>query len=541
MSTAQDLFPTRVLRLAEGDGLESLEALLPVSPKAINQHIEGQSPPTRGMTPEEIAKLLSDPFATLVLRKGVFPTNLTGLLAALDKHNATAKGLPEQSSFLIAEGGQIRFKAGLDKGGSRLLTVRGRNNSPELMISTLVPPGVDPRSPALLNEVIAWDPLNQTLHFYQRQAGAWFWCGQSDMALVAPTRGKGPFDSHVNGYVVMKEFQTPWVHWHGPGLGISETAYAPNDPLVTDPLFVNKDHALNFENQVIRPLAERWNQARFVKARKAQRVVNLDQYFRQILDSSSANLISTHKEWSQIATGNDLDDIPPSFFVDTASLIEVVGVAATLPRLVMTRVRYRKLVTTHKLRVIGGGVNLPGDVPFCFTVPERAHEDVLALKILVDNAVLSPRLAAALLMIDFTNPVTSPPRRALLKHLPPSAGLTPATNLDKTLVAAITKAAPTTKTGSPERRFVANWELGPDAWRQNYGGRIEAYLAAVAARLATDTGADDIFRLAESRRREFAKRPLAEFKLTLPQATAIPEGAPVLEMSETAAVAPRAN
>lgn len=541
MSTAQDLFPTRVLRLAEGDGLESLEALPPVSPKTINQHIVGQSPPTRGMTAEEIAKLLNDPFATLVLRRGVFPKSLSELLVALDRHNATAKGLPEQSSFLVAEGGQIRFKADLDKGGSRLLTVRGRNSTPELMISTLVPPGVDPRSPALLNEVIAWDPLNQTLHFYQRQAGAWFWCGQSDMALVAPTRGKGPFDSHVNGYVVMKEFQTPWVHWHGPGLGISETAYAPNDPMVADPLFINKDHALNFETQVIRPLAERWNRARFVKARKAQRVVNLDQYFRQILDSSTANLISTHKEWSQIATAGDLDDIPPSFFIDTASLIEVLGVAASVPRLVMTRVRYRKLVTKHKLRVIGNGVNIAGDVPFCFTVPERAHEDILALKILVDNNFLSPRLAAALLMIDFTNPVTSSRRRALLKHVPPSAGLTPATTLDKTLVAAITKAAPTTRTGSPERQFVAHWDLGPDAWRQSFGARIETYLAAVAARLNSDVGADEIFRLAESRRREFAKRPLAEFKLTLPQATAIPETTPPLEMIETAAVQARTS
>ena len=541
MAAAHDFFPSRVLRLASLESLESLEAIIPVAADRINQHIQGQDPPTRGMTDEEITRLLNDPLASLVLRKGVFPRSLAELLEALDAQNTSATGVPEQSSFLIAEGGQIRFKAGLDKGGSRLLTVRVRNNAAELMISTLVPPGVDPRSPGLLNEVIAWDPINSTFHFYQRQEGMWFWCGQSDMALVAPTRGQGPFDSHVNGYIVMKELQTPWVHWHGPGLGISETAYAPNDPLLRDPLFINKDNALNFETRVVRPLADRWNEARFAKARTGKRIINLDQYFRQILDSSSANLISTHKEWSQITRDRDLDDIPPSFFVDTASLIEVAGIPADLPRLVMTRQRYRGLVTKHKLRVIGGSVNVAGDVPFCFTVPERALEDVLPLKILIDKGVLSARLAAALLMIDFSNPVTSPLRRALLKYVPAAAGFSAAASLDRTLVAAIKKAAPTTPSGSPEKLFVANWDLGPDAWRDAYADRIERYLAAVAARLASDEGADDIFRLAESRRREFAKRPLAEFKLSLPQATGISESAPPLAMTETATVLARAN
>jgi hypothetical protein len=68
-----------------------------------------------------------------------------------------------------------------------------------MVISALVPPGASPRLSELLVEVIAWDPQNRTFHYYQRQAGTWFWCGQSDMALVEPTAGKGPFDSHASG------------------------------------------------------------------------------------------------------------------------------------------------------------------------------------------------------------------------------------------------------------------------------------------------------------------------------------------------------
>ena len=44
-----------------------------------------------------------------------------------------------------------------------------------------------------------------------------------------------------------------------------------------------------------------------------------------------------------------------------------------------------------------------------------------------------------------------------------------------------------------------------------------------------------IFELAESRRREFRTRPLAEFRLTTP-VTSIPEGAPLLEFSEDGSI-----
>ena len=40
------------------------------------------------------------------------------------------------------------------------------------------------------------------------------------------------------------------MHWHGPDLQITETAYAPDDPLVSDALLITKDFAFNFEEQV---------------------------------------------------------------------------------------------------------------------------------------------------------------------------------------------------------------------------------------------------------------------------------------------------
>lgn len=537
MSDEERAFPTRLLRMGTREAVGAEAAA--VDPERINQHILGLPDQPRVMTDEEAAELLNDPFGVLVLRAGIFPSNLDELLAAFDTHNNSGEsGVPGQKSYLISEGGQIRFAAGADKGGSRLLIVRfSASNTPEVMLSTLLPAGVSPRRDNILLEVLGWDPVNQTLHFYQRQNGAWFWCGQSDMALDDATRGHGPFDSHVNGYPLMKELKSPWVHWHGPGLGISETSYAPDDPLVTDPLFMGKDHALNFEREVMRPLADRWNAARFAKAQAASEVMTLP-WLRQVLDSSSVNLISTHKEWSQIDSSGDLDDLPPTFFFDQDCLQSVeIGLQVNVPPLVLSRERYQALVSQHDLRVRGEGIDQPGDVPFCFTVPERALEDVLVTRELIRSGAMSARLAACLLMVDVANPIFSASRASLLEHLPSAIGFGAGGTLDDTFVPNLEAAASTGHAAATE--FVANWQLGPDAWRGTFVQRLESFLAAVIARLATDEGADDVFRLAESRRREFRQRPLAEFGLSLPQAVAIPEDAPALRMALDGTVVPK--
>jgi len=541
MTEQEQAFPSRLLKLTPDDGLE--RAASPrIDPKKINQHIEGE-PQGRGvMSDEDVEQLLKDPFATLVLRRGRFPEDLMEILEAFDEQNDADDAVPDQSTFLVSEGGQIPFAPGVDKGGTRLITVRSRAGSPEVMIQTLLPPGLPPSDKRVLNEVIAWDPENRTLHFYQRQAGAWFWCGQSDMALVKPTRGKGPFDSHVNGYVVMKELKTPWVHWHGPGLRINEDAFAADDPLVADPLFRGRDHALNFEVDVIRPLVDRWNNARFDEAIEGAQVADLHGLMRQVVESTSANLISTHAEWSQVSEGNgvDLDDLPPTFFFDMDCLVSALRLPVSVPPLRMDGARYKALVDKYDLRVRGEGVDQAGDVPFCFTVPERALEDVVVLRGLLDRGVLSPRLAACLLMVDFANPVGSRGRARLLRHVPASAAVD-AQALDVAVSKAILAAAADDGDDTPEAEFAAHWELGPTAWEDAFADRIEAFLAKVVAKLDDADGCDEVFRLAESRRRDFRKRRLAEFGLSLPQAVAIAEDEPRLDMTEGADIVERAK
>src|SRR5919106_92622 len=116
MTTSQEeRFPSRLLRVtqleAQGDPPEP-------DPQRINQHIQGQVNGRRVMTEDEVAQVLNDPFATLVLRRGRFPRHLGELLEALDEHNTSPDGLPEQETYLVSEGGQIPFQPGFDKGGT---------------------------------------------------------------------------------------------------------------------------------------------------------------------------------------------------------------------------------------------------------------------------------------------------------------------------------------------------------------------------------------------------------------------------------------
>ena len=91
-------------------------------------------------------------------------------------------------------------------------------------------------------QVIGWDGTSGHFNFYERRYGAWVWAGDSRNALDPKSRGKGPFDSHVNGGLVMKELKAPWAHWKSqsadqlPGI-------APDDPLRGEDVFQRAEGA----------------------------------------------------------------------------------------------------------------------------------------------------------------------------------------------------------------------------------------------------------------------------------------------------------
>ncbi|NJM79421.1 MAG: hypothetical protein HC854_07075 [Flavobacterium sp.] len=89
--------------------------------------------------------------------------------------------------------------------------------------------------------------------------------------------------------------------------------------------------------------------------------------------------------------------------------------------------------------------------------------------------------------------------------------------------------------GTSEFLFLSNYNLHDDSWQSEFEKRIENYFFKLHNLLETKEGFYQITRLAESRRREFRKTDLAEFRLTTP-ITNIPETAELLQMTEEATV-----
>jgi hypothetical protein len=515
-------YPYRYPRIE--DGLEADEPEIPpLEAGKLYSFVLGLDPTPRIMPADEIDTSLRDPFATLLLKRGNFPMTLRELLSALDAVSNEPDGLPEQKCFFAADGGQIGWTPETAAANRlfRFVIVRSRGGDVRLMISASTV--ID--SPTQFIQLIAWDPSNAAYNFYERRGGTWLWAGNSRHALAPGTRGEGPFDSHVNGSMVMKELRQPWCNWHSMSASIQSNVLAPNDPLHTEPLFINRVSAHELENGVVRPGIERWNRARLQAAISADGTLLTDvpYFLRQVLEATTVNLASSSQPSEQVTHEGTLT-LPTTFFLNVEALLDYIGLA---PQIAPVRVPgrfYLESLERYEFRLTDGSFSQRGDTFFAFLVPEPAFEDLNVLWLLLRERIISKRFAACLLMVDFHNPVFSRPRKSLMDYVPETARLFAAvtgdqqvkSDLQDQIVAAIEAKEPNLAADSPEMHFLANWRLPEADWKRTFEARIEAYFNNLHQMASTEEGFDGWVRLAESRRREFRRHPLAEFRLTTP-------------------------
>jgi hypothetical protein len=525
----QDSFPTRQYAYSSGARLGFAgQAPRPLVSGSIYRFLLGKDREPLLLSPESFADEFHDPLAALVLagRKPV-PVTLRSLLAGLDAHNADALGLPVQNSFVVADGGQIPWSPETATLQRQLRFVITRAKQPGMPADLFISTSAMFDSTTTFLQVIGWDPVLNAYRFYDRRDGAWIFAGSSWDALVAPTRGKGPFDSHVNGALNMKELKIPWQNWHSEAAGIKDDVLDPADPLRTEQLWTARSPAEEFERTFIRPGIARWMQARFVACIDGRRIIRLPEFMRHALETTTVNLTSSVTENRQLA---DLEHftLPLTFFFNSDALLNTVGLEPDIRVPQVDAGLYRECLKKFAVEITDGSFRFPGDTHFVFLVPEAAFEDLVVLGSLISAPVVSLKLAACLLMVDFSNPGFSSRRAVLMKYVPASAGIGQSDLTE--FVAAVERASETLSPGTPEAEFLSNWRLPDDEWQHAFARRIEGFMAHVDERLKSATGFTDIFRLAESRRREFRRRPLAEFRLTMP-VTNIPESAALLELT----------
>ncbi len=384
-----------------------------LQPDAVHRLVVGEDQALRVLTADEAAAELGDPFATTLLLQGRFPRSAGEVLTQLAEVAGADDPLAKAQFFLVGEGSQIAFTpetASVVRRLRFLVALGAGPEGPDILISSFSPDEGEV-------ELMAWDRVRGGFNYYQTvgQSSAWVFAGNSRHALSAPTEGKGPFESHTSGNFLMKELRSPWIHWDSPAAAIQPSAMAEDDPLRGHPWFAQKElgGALALETSVARPSVVRWSRARFDAMAAAGTVQNPARVLRQLLETPTVNLISSHTE-SRNASGGTVE-LPQTFFVDSETLTEVLGLAPP-PGWAVSGAIYEQSLASFGVRVTDGeSFEQPGDTHFAFCVPERAFEDTQPVRDGLRIGLLTPRLAACLLMTDFANPIFSVRRAALMR------------------------------------------------------------------------------------------------------------------------------
>jgi hypothetical protein len=493
----------------------------------IHRFILGSDDLPHKLSQQEATQQLGDRFAQLVLLKGVFPSTAGKVLDDIEQAVPSDNPLRTRQFFLVGEDTQIAPIPGvrLSRFLRFVVTVGKGPVGPDIILSAS---GPDHET----IELMAWDLEAGGFNFYRTvgASSAWVFAGNSRHALTAPTRDNGPFESHKNGHFLMKELKFPWVHWISPAAGKVPSVFA-EAPLHGNPWVAKLEPfgAYVLEEGVAIPAIQRWTKARLKALVSGNSEETPRRVLEQVLSTVTVNLASSKTSSEAAATGAEPRvDLPKTFFVDSDAL-EVLGLASPPQPFVSSSV-YTESLRSFEVRLTDGkGFERPGDTHFAFVVPERAFEDTDTLRQAIEREILSRRLAACLLMVDFPNPIFSKKRQRLLEHVPDIA-FEETDDFSQTVADAIRSTTAATEPGTPEHEFAQLWDAGQN-FEDRFNELLQNYYTAFAQRLATQEGFDSYMRLAESRRNvvrgtppDFDDRmPIAESPLLFSRAN-IPSG-----------------
>ncbi|KXX82080.1 hypothetical protein MMYC01_201566 [Madurella mycetomatis] len=365
-----------------------------------------------------------------------------------------------------------------------------------------VPPASDPTnvdSPLSSLQVASYSHELGVFHFYNRErvsaAGSrarWLFFGSSTDAFAGDTQGLGVFCGHPNGGIIMKEFENPWVHWH------------------TDqhPLRIPDGHPLNSYDALKH---------------------NTSFNFGSGKDMATI-VLKGNRAWFDKRMKLDFGDLWPQ---------EDDLLVASIPYDTYDKARRELgLRTLHEFgKDFGSPRNPAGDreaqAPWKVLVP--GIEDVEGVKRIIKSKLLSEKEVAALLMVDFWNPIFSWRRAQLMRYIPSTARWDGTKyTLGTGLTRAIRAAAAAKPDGSPEAEYVQLLDAQGD-FSVNFSDKLIAFIAQVNKGLKDSRHSKDsvknCLRVAESKRRIFRPspwlnlpaHPLAEFNMALPYATSMPD------------------
>ncbi len=439
----------------------------------------------RPMTTDELAKL-NDPIAAFALAGAECPTNFKEITAKLKKTDTA--GCPGGAgSAAPAPSGSGGSSGGSDGGPGSAPPVKGNDTAGistrfvsetsqvegkgdsyravvarqcggrqdhELLIS-LFGIGADGALPDDF-ETIGKDKVTGVFNFYARENNTWKFFGNSlDLIgdgydcnangactpkAAAKARCAG---CHVGGGLVMKELNSPWVHWEGdtqtPGLG---TLFAANPSLLG-----SRGSGVDMESKV-----SGGNTGYVAKRIEFLKTKGVAEVLRPLFCTLDINLQSAGGTGVPSSIRNDalLDPAWQSFDSPPINAADYTALVA----------QFRQRIASNGGAPLKDATGKPvDDTFFKFTFPKRSELDGLYVQQLVAQKIIDDDFAKDVLSVDFTRPIFSASRCGLLKFAPTLAAekMTPDAIRDGF------KAALAADSSAPGKQLAANLAAVGDA------------------------------------------------------------------------------
>lgn len=524
------------------------------------------------LQPSEVAAELHDDFAELLLKKNIFPSAPTDVVDAIRQADPTLGQMDRQKSYVLGEGADIPVSAAIPREAERNLryVVTWEDGIDRLILLSAAA-----NQPGFL-AVISWDPVKKRFNFYNFEGTprVWTWTGDSSWSRVPAAAGQGCFDCHHNGSVIMKELERSWNNWHSE-LASIDPGVVPA-AIAADPLFQQRKSAGNLES-TIKSGVGRLYQAWLPTSGDVACVPDL---LRHLTLNTTINLRSS------LVKSREADDItiPSDFFLADDILRNTLQLSYAFPSGVkIRRETYDAFIKDHHFRLVQDSrtpYEREGATHFALFGPAPSFEDRTATRLMTQKNIVSAKFAASVLMVDFQNPVFSAKRASLQKYAEQIRAWSydgTKSDLSDRFAALVTAGASGPlpcadatvlskgQSGEPgalavelarldrcpaQQQFLFYWGLDEGAWRGVMKAVVEAYLGAVAGRLATQEGASDFLKLSVSRASALMRAKtlpalkdrfasisnLAEFSLLFPK-TDLPDD-PVLRMKIDGTVEP---
>lgn len=372
---------------------------------------------------------LNDPFARKVLRAGdACPSGFDEVmdkLRALDNEGCEGER-DGVKSMLVSESAQImdtptNYRVVVSRACEEEGTRRPDHG---IMFSLFGVRAVDdPENPPSLPqtvEVMAFDESAGIFNYYEAHSDGEIEFFGSSTDIIEQNAGLATgvagrcAGCHNGGGVVMKELDTPWVHWEGhhdiPGARELVDAY---------PNLGSKSSGSTME-RITKRANERWNETRVAHM---QFVGTARTLLEPLFCSPEVNLDNgaDFERTKDVKIGKDFLLDPRVY--DGASFSDFRSITIEAETYEAALEKSGSFVSPDGFSELKDDEgNVVRDTIFRFTYVERAHIDDDYLEKLVEAGVLDAELVADVVNVDFTRPVFSDGRCALLEHVPELAG-----------------------------------------------------------------------------------------------------------------------